>query len=151
MKVTKSSDALIDMIIKSEGLKLKSYRCPANVWTIGVGCTYYENGTRVKEGEEITRERAIELLKNVLKKYEADVDNMTRDDINQNQFDALVDFAFNCGSANLKSSTLLKKVNANPNDPNIAQEFNKWVRGGGKVLPGLVTRRKEEVALYFKK
>jgi lysozyme len=98
----------------------------------------------------ITIEGAIILLKQTLKQYELAVDSYCRDDINQNQFDALVDFAYNCGNGNLKTSTLLKKVNANPNDPTIAVEFRKWNKGGGKVLKGLVNRREAEIELYFK-
>ncbi len=66
-----------------------------------------------------------------------------------NQFDALVSFCYNVGPANLKSSTLLKKVNINPNDPTIKNEFLKWTKAGGKVLKGLVTRRTAEAELYF--
>ena len=72
-----------------------------------------------------------------------------RDDISQSQFDALVSFAYNLGPNSLKSSTLLKKVNANPSDPTIKDEFLKWTKAGGKVLKGLVLRREAEAALYF--
>jgi lysozyme len=85
----------------------------------------------------------------MLDTYEKSVDSFCRDDINQNQFDALVSFAYNLGVGNLKSSTLLKKVNANPSDPTIRDEFMKWVNGGGKKLPGLVKRRQAEADLYF--
>ena len=87
----------------------------------------------------------------MLVSFEKYVDSYCRDDINQNQFDALVSFAYNLGPANLKSSTLLKKVNANPEDETIAAEFMKWVKAGGKTLKGLVRRREAESQLYFKK
>jgi lysozyme len=77
------------------------------------------------------------------------VDSYCVDTINQNQFDALVSFCYNVGPGNLKSSTLLKKVNANPNDPTIRTEFLKWNKGGGKVLAGLTRRRTAEANLYF--
>ena len=66
-------------------------------------------------------------------------------------FSAIVSFTYNVGIGNLKSSTLLKKVNANPNDQSISLEFKKWVKSAGKVLPGLVRRRESESDLYFKK
>lgn len=149
MKIEKSSDKLYKLVEESEGLYLKAYLCPAGIPTIGLGSTYYENGTRVKLGDEITKERAYSLFKDTLKQYERAVDSNTVDSLTQGQFDALVDFAYNCGVANLKSSTLLKKVNANPNDPTIAAEFKKWNKGAGKVLPGLVKRREKEIELYF--
>lgn len=151
MRITSASDNLIKLVEEFEGLFLKPYLCPAGIATIGLGSTYYENGKRVSlKDAPITKERAYELFRNTLKQYEKDVDTLTRDDINQNQFDALVDFAYNCGVGNLRSSTLLKKVNNDPNDPNIATEFNKWNRAGGKILKGLVRRRQAEVQLYFK-
>ena len=85
----------------------------------------------------------------LLVSYERSVDSYCVDTINQNQFDALCSFAYNCGVGNLKSSTLLKKVNKNPNDPTIKDEFLKWNKGGGKVLTGLTKRRIEEAQLYF--
>jgi lysozyme len=87
----------------------------------------------------------------MLVSFEQYVDSYCRDDINQNQFDALVSFAYNLGPGNLKSSTLLKKVNANPEDESIRLEFMKWVKAGGKTLKGLVRRREAEANLYFKK
>lgn|SRR3990167_3094243 len=149
MKITKIGLKGINLIKKYEGCELIAYLCPAKVWTIGVGSTYYENGERVKEGDKITQERAEELLKNLLVSYEKSVDSFTRDDINQNQFDALVSFAYNCGVGNLKSSTLLKKVNINPNDKSIITEFLKWTKSTGKTMQGLINRRTDEAQLYF--
>jgi lysozyme len=87
----------------------------------------------------------------MLVKFEQYVDSYCVDTINQGQFDALVSFAYNLGPANLKSSTLLKKVNTDPNDPTIEVEFLKWTKAGGKTLKGLVRRREAEVKLYFNK
>ena len=151
MRVTKIDDAGIKLITKWEGLKLSPYLCSAGVPTIGYGSTYYEDGTRVKlTDNSITKERALELFKTTLKKYEQDVDAMTRDDINQNQFNALVSFAYNLGSQVLKGSTLLKKVNKNPLDKTIVREFRKWVNAGGKKLKGLINRREDEITMYYK-
>ena len=151
MKITQASNNLIELIKKFEGFSAVPYMCPASVVTIGYGSTRYADGRKVTMTDNsITIEGAIILLKQTLKQYELAVDAYCRDDINQNQFDALVDFAYNCGNGNLKSSTLLKKVNANPNDPTIALEFRKWNKGGKKVLKGLVNRREAEIELYFK-
>ena len=150
MKITKISNLGLELIKKYEGFKAKAYLCPANVITIGYGSTYYENGTKVKLTDTlITKERATELLEALLVSYERSVDSYCVDTINQNQFDALCSFAYNCGVGNLKSSTLLKKVNKNPQDVTIRNEFLKWNKGGGKVLSGLTKRRIEEAQLYF--
>ena len=152
MKITKISNLGLELIKKYEGFKAKAYLCPANVKTIGYGSTYYEDGTKVSLTDSpITQERATELLEALLVSYEKDVDSFCRDDINQNQFDALVSFCYNLGSGNLKISGLLKKVNINPNDETIKAEFMKWVKAGGKTLPGLVKRREAESILYFTK
>ena len=150
MKVTKASQKGLDLIKRFEGLKLKPYLCPASIWTIGYGNTYYPSGAKVKGTDPaITKEKAEELLKFLLTSYEKGVDSFCRDDINQNQFDALTSFAYNVGVGNLQKSTLIKKVNKNPNDPSIRAEFMKWNKGGGKVLLGLTRRRQAEADLYF--
>jgi lysozyme len=150
MKITKVSSKGLDIIKKYEGFSSKPYLCPAHVPTIGYGSTYYEDGSKVKLTDSpITQERATELLEALLVSFECAVDSYCIDTINQNQFDSLVSFAYNCGVGNLKSSTLLRKVNVNPNNPTIKDEFLKWTKGGGKTLSGLVRRRTEEAQLYF--
>lgn len=139
----------IATIKKFEGLKLKAYLCPANVWTIGYGNTFFENGSKVKEGDKITIDRADQLLFFVVNKFEGEVKKVVKSKINENQLGALTSFAFNVGTGNLKKSILLKKVNANPNDATIRNEFMRWIRVKGKVTNGLVTRRKAEADLYF--
>ncbi len=148
-KVTSVSENCIKLIEQFEGFRANAYLCPAGVPTIGFGNTFWEDGKKVQIGQVIDKDRAYKLLRKTLEKFEKEVDSFTTDSVNQNQFDALVDFAYNCGSANLKSSTLLKKVNANPNDKTIANEFGKWVNAGGKKLQGLVNRRLAEANLYF--
>ena len=151
MKITKTSKNGIAFIKKYEGFRSKPYKCEAGVATIGYGATYYPNGQKVKLTDPaIDEKHASILLEAMLNPYEKAVDSYCRDDINQNQFDALVSFAYNLGNSALKSSTLLKKANANPNDKTIRNEFLKWVNAGGKQLQGLVNRRTEEVNLYFK-
>jgi lysozyme len=152
MKITKTGKAGIEMIKTFEGFRAAPYKCSAGVPTIGYGATFYPGGKKVTMTDvAITEEQAVELLANMLVSFEKYVDSYCIDTITQNQFDALVSFAYNLGPANLKSSTLLKKVNANPNDESIRLEFLKWVKAGGKTLKGLVRRREAEADLYFKK
>ena len=150
MKANKTSDKGIELIKRFEGLSLKPYLCPANIPTIGYGNTFYKNGKKVTMNDKpITEQKAVEMLRQSLEKFEQYVDSYTTDSITQNQFDALVSFCYNLGPANLKSSTLLKKVNANQNDPTIKDEFLKWTKAGGRKLAGLVKRREAEAELYF--
>jgi len=130
----------IALIKKYEGLRLKAYYCSANVLTIGYGST----GKHVSPGMVITKEEAEDLLRKDLIRFELGVSNLCPR-VNQNQFDALVSFAFNLGLGALQRSTLRMKVNRGDE---VAGEFMKWVRGGGRILPGLVKRREAEAALY---
>jgi len=146
----KISDKGLRLIKKFEGLRLEPYLDIVGVPTIGYGNTYYENGTRVDLSDEsITEAKAELMLKNILKYYEEGVNMYVKKDINQSQFDALVSFSYNLGVGALQKSTLLKKTNINPCDETIKHEFLRWVKAGGKILQGLVKRRKEEAALYF--
>lgn len=147
MEIKKVSRKGLDFIIKEEGLVLKPYKCSAGVPTIGIGSTYYEDGSKVKMSDKpISKERAEQLFVNVLKHYEMCIYTSTRDDINQNQFDALVSLCFNIGTHAFKKSTVLKRVNANPYDTNIEPAFLMWKNAGGK--PILLNRRKREYQLY---
>lgn len=148
MKISKEG---LDLIKKYEGFRNHPYLCSANVPTIGYGNTYYPNGNKVTLNDPpITKQRAEELLLIIVASFEKGVNRLVKSSINQNQFDALVSFAYNLGVTALSTSTLLKKVNVNPNDPSIKNEFKKWVNAGGKRLKGLVRRRNEEAFLYFK-
>lgn len=133
----------INLIKQHEGLRLEAYRCPAGIYTIGYGHT-----AGVRRGDVIDERRAEQLLADDLKKFEAVV-NRECPGINQNQFDALVSFTFNLGETNLRKSTLLKCVKANPDNQNIYTEFLRWNKSKGEVLPGLILRRKAEADLYF--
>lgn len=141
----------LELIKKFEGLRLNAYKCSGGIWTIGYGNTFYKDNTRVKEGDIITLDEANELLSVIVSKFEKDVLNVLKTPLNNNQFDALISFTFNLGIGNLSKSSLLKKINTNPNDPSIKEEFHKWNKAGGKVLNGLTKRRQEEAELYFKK
>jgi len=138
-----------DLIKKYEGCQLKAYLCPAKIPTIGYGNTMYENGTKVKIGDEITQQRAEELLQYIGKYFESEIKKLVKVTLTDNQFGALLSFTYNLGVGNLRISTLLKKINANPNDPTIKDEFLKWNKAGGKVLAGLTKRRQSESDLYF--
>lgn len=147
----RTSKAGIDLIKKFEGFRARPYLCPAGIPTIGWGNTTYPNGQKVKLSDPpITEAFANELLSDILLKFERGVIGLVKSKINQNQFDALVSFAFNSGLGNLTRSTLLKKVNVNPIDPTIRSEFLRWNKSGGKVLAGLTRRREAEANLYFK-
>ena len=139
----------IPLIKKYEGIRLNSYLCPSGLATIGYGATFYENGSRVQLGEKITIDRADSLLLMQIKLFENEVRRTVKSALNENQLGALVSFCFNIGGGAFSKSTLAKKANTNPNDPTIRDEFMRWTRGGGKVLPGLVKRRDAEATLYF--
>lgn len=146
----KISQKGLDLIKKFEGFSAKPYLCPAGVPTIGYGATYYTNGTKVTMNDEpISEEWAEQLLSNMVHTYEKGVISLVIPHISQNQFDALVSFAYNVGVTNFRKSTLLRLINKNPNNPEIANQFMKWVRGGGKVINGLIKRRQIESKLYF--
>lgn len=146
----KTSKKGIELIKRYEGFRSNPYLDAVNVPTIGYGATHYGNGIKVTmKDKSITEDQASALLVKMLESYENSVKMLVTREINQNQFDALVSFTYNLGGANLSKSTLLKKINANPCDLSIADEFMKWVNAGGKKLNGLVRRRKEESELYF--
>ena len=105
----------------------------------------------------ITKEYAFEIFKVVANMFAKDVNNLIKSEVNQNQFNSLVSFAYNVGSdidvdnipEGLGDSTLLKKVNINPNDKSIALEFLKWNKAKGKIVAGLTKRRQKEAQIYF--
>lgn len=140
MKTSSKGFALLGDL---EGLRLKAYQCTAGVWTIGYGHT-----SGVKKGDVCTVQQAIDWLRDDVRSTENAVNSHVLK-LNQNQFDALVSFTFNVGSGNLRKSTLLKKIKANPNDKTIVDEFGKWVYSGGVKTPGLISRRKKEADFYF--
>ena len=139
----KTSPKGIALIKEFEGLRLKAYKCPGGVWTIGYGHT-----AGVKPGMVITEAQAGEYLKADLIAFERYLNGLGLA-LNQNQFDALVSFIYNVGTGNFSSSTLLRKVRANPQDNSIMDEFLRWVYSKGRVLPGLQRRRLDEMKLYF--
>lgn len=130
------------LIKKYEGCRLTAYQCAAGVWTIGYGHT-----SGVKSGQTITLAQAEEYLRQDLRKFEGYVNNPAyvpqTAQLNQNQFDALVSFAFNCGQGNLKTLCSGGRTLAQ-----IAAAMPKYCKAAGKTLQGLVNRRSAEVALF---
>ena len=146
----KLDDKGYKLITKFEGLSLKPYLDSIKVPTIGYGNTYYTDGKRVTLlDKEITKEVAFDMFKEIANRFGKRVDELVTSNINQNQYNALVSFAYNIGTGNFASSTLLKKVNKNPNDLTIKDEFLRWNKAGGKVINGLTNRRNEEANIYF--
>jgi lysozyme len=139
----------IPIIRRFEGLRLRAYICPAGKITIGWGNTFYENGSKVQMGDRITLDRADRLLFHMVNMFEAELSRLVKSNINENQKGALTSFIFNLGSTKFGRSTLLRKVNANPNDPTIKDEFMRWVGKDPKTINGLRNRRKAEADLYF--
>lgn len=148
MEVSKKG---LDLIKKYEGFYPKVYLDPVSIPTIGYGIIKYPNGKRVKMSDpSITEKQASDMLEELINKtYAPELNRLLKVKVNQNQFDALVSFIYNLGGSNLSKSTLLSKINKNPNDLSIKSEFLKWNKAGGKVLAGLTKRRKEEAELYF--
>lgn len=138
-------------LIKSfEGLELAAYPDPGTgdePWTIGWGHTSAAGSPKVFRGLRITRAEADEILRKDLEPVEREVSKLVKVALTQNQFDALVSFAFNCGTANLAKSTLLKRVNAKEFDK-VPAEFMKWTKANGREMKGLVRRRRAEAAMW---
>ena len=141
-----SADGLA-LVKEFEGLRLKAYKCPAAVWTIGYGHTSAAGAPIVSADMLISKENAEEILQRDMVQYEDGVRGLVKVGLTQGQFDALVDFAYNAGVGALQKSTLLKKVNAEKFDE-VPAEFMKWTKGGGRELLGLVRRRRAEVKLW---
>ena len=146
----KTSDRGIALIKHHEGVRLAAYPDPGKGWaipTIGYGHTSAAGPPAVYKGMKITQAGADAILRQDLAKFERYVTDAVKVPLSQNEFDALVSFTFNLGPGNLRSSTLLKKLNAGDR-AGAADEFLKWTKAGGKTLPGLVKRREAERALF---
>lgn len=141
----------INLIAELEGLELKAYQCSAKKWTIGLGNTFYADGSKVKEGDKITKEQAYYLFHLIATKFEKAINDNVKKPITQNQFNSLFCFCYNVGITAFKNSTLLRLININPKDANIAKEFLKWNKIAGVPSKGLTNRRIKESAIYFTK
>lgn len=138
------SEKGIKLIKNFEGCRLEAYKCPAGIWTVGYGHT----GSTVHQGLKISQSEADSLLKTDLIIHCNNVSKLVKVPLNQNQFDALVSLEYNIGYGNFSRSTLLKLLNTK-NYKDAAEQFAVWRLGGGKILPGLVRRRKAEKDLFL--
>lgn len=138
------SDRGVELVAKFEGCRLEAYQCAAGVWTIGYGHT-----AGVKPGDKLgSQEEAKALLKDDLKKYGGYVNTCVKKGLitfplNQNQFDALASFCYNCGNGSLQ------KLVSDRDAATVAEKMLQYNKGGGKVLAGLTRRREEERALFL--
>lgn len=141
----KISQEGISLIKKFEGCELTAYQCSAGVWTIGYGHT-----KGIEEGMEITQQEAEDMLVEELHEYENYINDNVTAPLSQNQFDAMVSWVYNLGPANLKSSTLLKVLNAGKYDE-VPFQMKRWNKAGGVTLEGLIRRREAESLLFQNK
>jgi len=139
----KMNAAGFSLIKLFEGLRLEAYQDSVGIWTIGYGHT-----AGVKQGQIITSQEAENLLMKDIASTESGVRKLVPGSCTDNQFSALVCFAFNVGVGNLSKSTLLKKFKAG-DIAGAADEFLNWNKAGGKVLPGLTNRRVAERQLFI--
>lgn len=137
------SEAGIELIKHFEGLRLMAYSDPVGVWTIGYGHT-----RTAVAGKTVTEAEAEVLLREDLDRFERCVSQQVTVPLEQNEFDALVSFAFNLGCGALSRSTLLRLLNASDKRA-AADELNRWVHAGGQRLAGLVRRREAERRLFL--
>jgi lysozyme len=150
----------IEMIKHHEGVRFKPYRCPAKLWTIGVGHVMYpsqgalpverrmEVELRPEDNRTFTKDEVDAILANDLSSFERGVARMCPTGLTQGRFDALVSISFNFGLGTLQRSSIRMKHNRGEFDA-AADAFLLYTKGGGKILPGLVKRRNDERALYL--
>jgi len=143
-KISKSG---IELLAELEGLRLKPYLCPAGIPTIGLGNTFYENGTKVTmKDKAITKDEAYHLFFLITTKFEKTLNENLPLNINQNQFDALFCFCYNVGQGAFKKSTLLRVIKLNHNEKtSITNAFLMW-KGKNNLL---LSRRNKEIKRYF--
>lgn len=146
MPEIKTLDAAgIAFLKHNEGFRTKPYLDSKGIPTISIGCTYYPDGRRVTMNDpELSDAEAWALFQAILAHYEQSVWSVTRDDIIQNQFNALVSIAFNIGITGFKGSTFLRKINADPTDPSIRAAILMWNKP-----KEIIGRRTREADLYF--
>jgi len=154
------SDKAIKMIQHHEGVRQKPYRCPAKLWTVGVGHVLYPAQGKLKiedrmgidllpeDNRTFTMDEVNAILKSDLARFEKGVATYCPVALTQGQFDALVSFSFNVGLGTLQRSTLRQKLNRGDKD-GAAEELLKYCMAGGKILKGLQNRRIDERALFL--
>jgi lysozyme len=146
----KASERCFELVKHFEGCKLKAYKDSAEIWTIGIGTIRYPDGKTVKQGDTCTLDQAkawfLLDIKEAEYKLGVWLSDFNEKYMDQYRIDALLSFVYNVGYG----ETLIKKVNANPNDPSIWGAFLLYVKAGGRTIKGLVRRRNAEAHLYFK-
>jgi len=147
---TMATKEFFDMVAFFEGCKLSAYTCPAGIVTIGYGNTYYEDGTPVKLGDVITKERAKQLKLNILQGFIKELKSLLKKPYQDHEFYAMLSLLYNIGGKQFSKSSVLKYFNQD--DKNMAAEsFLLWNRSSGKVLLGLVRRRRAEKQMFLGK
>lgn len=145
-----SSSYIADYLKTLESFRPYAYRLAnESGYTIGFGNRYYENGQPVGANDTITLARAEQLFQNILRGFAEQVNNLVYSAVNQNQFDALVSYAYNRGIANFANSKLLQMVNSNPNNPDIYNQFLIEWGTNTAYKAALIERRRGEAELYF--
>ena len=140
-----------NLLAELEGVVLNPYKDSVGIPTIGIGSTYYEDGTKVTmKDKAITKERAIQLAKNAVKSFEARVNKSILLPMTQNQFDAMVLLCYNIGESSFARSSVVRNFNAG-NLQKAADSFLLWNKAGGKVSKGLTNRRQKERNLFLTK
>lgn len=152
------SEKAVKMVMHHEGVRQKPYKCPARLWTVGVGRVLYPEQGKLKIDERdgfslrpednriFTMEEVNALFKADIYRFERGVEKFVTVPLTQGQFDALVSFSFNVGLGTLQRSTLRAKLNRGEN---AADEFLKYCMAGGKILKGLQNRRIDERAMFL--
>ena len=144
----KLNDKGFALICEFEGCRTEAYQDAVGVWTIGYGHTSVAGPPSVGPGVTVTRAEAAGILMRDLETFSTGVRSAITAPLNDNQFSALVSFAFNVGLGNFRSSSVLRSVNACRFDQ-VPADLALWVKAGGKVLPGLIRRRAAEAALFL--
>ena len=143
------SDKCIDMIKHHEGVRLRPYRCPAGLWTVGVGHLIGDGKTLPDAwNRTFTMEEVNDILKEDLRRFERGVLRLCPNGLTQSRFDALVSFSFNVGLGNLQRSSVRMRHNRG-DYAGAAEAFLMWTKAAGRMLPGLVKRRQDERSLYL--
>lgn len=138
------------IIAQFEGLRLKAYQDTAGVWTIGYGTTKNpDTGQKIKEGDTITKAKALDWLKKDTAAFKAGVEKLVKVPVNDNQLAALTSLAYNIGLTAFGRSTLLRYLNSNVAKEQVAAQFLRWNRSGGQIVRGLTIRRKLESDLFL--
>lgn len=144
----KMNDEGRNLIRQFEGCRTRAYRDAVGVWTVGYGHTSMAGSPSVAAATRVTRARAEAILDRDLERFCGEVASLIRTPLNDNQFSALVCFAFNVGVGNFRKSSVLAAVNGG-DLASVPRRLALWVKAGGRMLPGLVKRRAAEAALFM--